>query len=41
MPVKIAVQGIAKSYALDGGGSRPVIAGIDFTVDEGEFVASV
>src|SRR5215510_13575324 len=40
MPVKIAVESITKSFATDHG-PRQVIGGIDFKVDDGEFVAIV
>src|SRR5262245_20345084 len=38
MPVKIAVENITKSFATDHG-PRQVIGGIDFKVEDGEFVA--
>ncbi len=41
MPVKIAVDGVRKSYPSDKGPPFEVIAGISFTVDDGEFVALV
>jgi ABC-type nitrate/sulfonate/bicarbonate transport system ATPase subunit len=40
MPVKIEVSNLSKSYATDKG-PRPVLAKIDFTVADGEFVAFV
>jgi ABC-type nitrate/sulfonate/bicarbonate transport system ATPase subunit len=40
MPAKISVAGITKSFARNGGVMR-VVDGIDFTVDDGEFVALV
>ena len=40
MHAKIAVNGIRKSFATDKG-PLPVIAGIDFTIADGEFVAIV
>ena len=40
MPAKIAVNGVSKSYST-AKGSLPVIAGIDLSIDEGEFVALV
>jgi ABC-type nitrate/sulfonate/bicarbonate transport system ATPase subunit len=38
---KIAVQGLSKSFRAAKGGQLPVIAGVDFEVGEGEFVAIV
>jgi ABC-type nitrate/sulfonate/bicarbonate transport system ATPase subunit len=38
---KIAVRGLAKSFTAAKGGQLPVIAGVDFEVAEGEFVAIV
>src|SRR5690348_3486912 len=40
MPAKIIAKNIRKSFATDAG-PRPVIAGIDLSVGEGEFVAIV
>jgi ABC-type nitrate/sulfonate/bicarbonate transport system ATPase subunit len=40
MPAKISVAGITKSFARNGGVMR-VVDAIDFSVDEGEFVALV
>ncbi|CAM3764824.1 ABC transporter ATP-binding protein [Roseateles saccharophilus] len=40
-PPKIAVSGLSKSFKAAKGGLLPVIAGVDFEVAEGEFVAIV
>ena len=40
MRAKVAVENVSKNYATDQGPLR-VLAGIEFAIDEGEFVALV